>query len=448
MLPSLGSGEVAPMLDGQQPPGVVPVVRVLAEGDGARGPDGVGRPVARLAAGPEEHLAAALKAMTPSAEAAPSLAGEISGVHPSSCGRLQACLQERLKTEVCGFELTKVLTLLASVMLPVLDASSDWGVTASFYANGDLNWFKAGLTIQVVAGTFAGLFLLGFVGKELGDSDTGGGCVSRCCSRLEESCGFCIWGCCCCLPTSVVMMALVFAMGLAGLAPVVVALVSLKHGHRMSQDGVIWKQDTVKQDSSVLKLAKGMELVLEAVPQSLLQTYIGVSYGQINPGTEFFNPVLAASIALSLFGAGLTLFGLEMEFRNQEGDVTIRLGSRYGYSTLLLRASQLGAAIFWVANLACALKEGALTLVVLTVWLFVWILIESMVLREGGDDEDEKDTCLTVCCFCWMPTYFCLRIPVGSGKAPAVLWATHLLLVGAMVALFYTQPHVPNNYAA
>lgn len=85
---------------------------------------------------------------------------------------------------------------------------------------------------------------------------------------------------------------------------------------------------------------------------------------------------------------------------------------------------------------------------VLTVWLFVWILIESMVLREGGDDELMKATCLTVCCFCWMPTYFCLRIPGGSGKAPAVLWATHLLLVGAMVALFYTQPHVPNNYAA
>ena len=36
---------------------------------------------------------------------------------------------------------------------------------------------------------------------------------------------------------------------------------------------------------------------------------------------------------------------------------------------MLLRASQLGAAIFWVALLGCGIKDGALTLVVLIVWL-------------------------------------------------------------------------------
>jgi hypothetical protein len=246
----------------------------------------------------------------------------------------------------------------------------------------------------------------------------------------------------------VLLLALSLAMGMAGLAPVIVAVASLKHGYNMVYNSeLVWSQDTTKKDSRLLKLSKGMELVLEAVPQSLLQTYIGVSYGQINPSAEHFNPMLASSIALSLFGAGLTLFGLEMEYRNEAGDVTIKLGTRYGLVTLLLRASQLGAAIFWVANLACALKEGALTLVVLIVWLFVWILIESMWLREG-DNTNDIDGCLTCCCFCCAPTHFCLRIPRGSGKAPAVLWATHLVLVGSMVAMFYRRPHVPNNYAA
>ena len=434
------------MLDAQ-PPGMVPVVVVKAEGARARGPDGVG--VARLATGPaspEEHLTAALKALAPSAQDAPSLVDE-SGGRPSWAGRVQ----ERMKTEVCGFELTKVLALLASVAMPLLDSSSDWGVTASFYANGDFNWFRAGLVIQLIAGTFAGLFLLGYIADQDPDVNSSGclgRCVDWCCTRLQDFCGECIWACCVCLPTSLLAIALIIAMGVVGLAPVVVAIVSLQHGYRMSQQNEVWSQDTVKGDRRWLKGAKGMELVLEAVPQSLLQTYIGVSYGQINPNDEFFNPVLATSIALSFVGAALTLFGLEMEMRNKLGDVTIRLGSRYGVATLLLRASQLGCAIFWVANLACALKEGALTLVVLTVWLFVWILIESTFLRAGTLDDKPVNMCTTVCCFCWAPTYFCLRIPTRSGKAPVVLWATHLVLVGSMIALFYSRPHVPNNYAA
>ncbi len=436
--------EVTPILVpylGAPLPGEVAVVRVEAEGAASRGPDGAG--VERMGARPRDHVEAALRLIEPSAADAPSLVDAGGG---GSCG----CVREAMKTELCGFELMKVVALLASVVLPLLDASSDWGVTATFYANDDINWFKAGLTIQLIAGSFAGLFLCCFLGKETGST---GCCVScglfRCLERvtdeIREMCGVCAYMCCGLLPIILVTLALCVVMGMAGLAPVAVAIITLRHGYQMSESSS-WSQEKTKQDSQLLKLAKGMELVLEAVPQSLLQTYIGVSYGQINPSSEYFNPVLASSIGLSLFGAALTLFGLEMEFRNDKGDVTIKLGTRYGLVTLLLRASQLGAAIFWVALLGCGIKEGALTLVVLTVWLFVWILIESMMLREG--DRDKPAGCEVCCFFCCVPTYFCLRIPMGSVLAPAVLWATHLALVGSMATMFYRRQHVPNNYAA
>ena len=36
---------------------------------------------------------------------------------------------------------------------------SDWAVTISFYVSGDCNWFKLGLTFQLVGGIFCGLLL-------------------------------------------------------------------------------------------------------------------------------------------------------------------------------------------------------------------------------------------------------------------------------------------------
>jgi hypothetical protein len=49
-----------------------------------------------------------------------------------------------------------------------------------------------------------------------------------------------------------------------------------------------------------LTLFKAMELVFEALPQSVLQTYVGVSYGQMDPGSDNFKPILVFSVATSM----------------------------------------------------------------------------------------------------------------------------------------------------
>ena len=49
--------------------------------------------------------------------------------------------------------------LLSSLVLPELDAVSDWLVTLDFYEGGDMGWFKASLTILLLSGGLATLLL-------------------------------------------------------------------------------------------------------------------------------------------------------------------------------------------------------------------------------------------------------------------------------------------------
>jgi hypothetical protein len=294
------------------------------------------------------------------------LVPEVAEEESRSCCRC-GCCQELLKMELCGFPLPKVGMLLASVAAPVLDALSDWAVTYSFYANGDMGWFQIGLTIQLIGGLAIGMAFLVILAIEYQHS------TDDDCDEILPS-GITGWLGCCCIGLGCV------AVGVSGLAPVAVAAWTLKHGH----DG------DDEQANSMLQILKGlkvMELICEALPQSLLQSYVGVSYGKFNPSAEeyfkpsseepdnvecstavgcgageicmsgecgtlerSFDPLLSASVCLSLFSAASTLFGIEMMSRNDEESALVTLASRYGVATLLLRAAQFGSTIFGIGT--------------------------------------------------------------------------------------------------
>ena len=80
------------------------------------------------------------------------------------------------------------------------------------------------------------------------------------------------------------------------------------------------------QGPKVLKAIKAAELVFEALPQSMLQTYVGVAYGKFNPSSPTFSYLLPVSVTVSLLGAGSTVFGLEAEMRNKQRKGVVSLG--------------------------------------------------------------------------------------------------------------------------
>ena len=60
-----------------------------------------------------------------------------------------------------------------------------------------------------------------------------------------------------------------------------------------------------------LKVFKVVELVFEALPQAVLQVYVGVAFGLLDPSGADFDPLLTGSVAVSLLGAGASFTGFE-----------------------------------------------------------------------------------------------------------------------------------------
>ena len=85
--------------------------------------------------------------------------------------------------------------------------------------------------------------------------------------------------------------------GLVGLAPLVVAGLALSEAAR-------GRAERAEQDQSWLKTFALVELVLEGLPQSCLQTYVGISYGSFSPSAEDFSALLVLSVILSFLSSG------------------------------------------------------------------------------------------------------------------------------------------------
>ena len=70
-------------------------------------------------------------------------------------GRVRRCKEKEFR----GVKMPQLLALLGTVVLPTSDCLSDWAVTISWYMNGDMGWYRAGLSIQLINGLIS-LFVL------------------------------------------------------------------------------------------------------------------------------------------------------------------------------------------------------------------------------------------------------------------------------------------------
>eukprot|EP01045_Picozoa_sp_COSAG04_P020612 COSAG04_NODE_2126_length_4738_cov_39.131494_1_plen_210_part_00 len=131
-------------------------------------------------------------------------------------------LKER---KVRGFRVPQFLVLLAACVLPISEAATDWSVVIKWYLDGDTGWFGIGLAINLVSGAISGLFLAVFLTDEM---------------KWWQA------------------LLLGLLVGVTGLAPPAAAALAL------------YQQD-IANGPDTLKQFKALELVFEALPQSILQ---------------------------------------------------------------------------------------------------------------------------------------------------------------------------------
>ena len=262
----------------------------------------------------------------------------------SELSDIRAFIQGLMLWKISGtYRLPAFLGLLCSLVLPTVDIATDWAVTVAFYLDGQMDWFKIGLIIQLVCGFIAGLLLAGNdLTEKLGMSQ-----------RRAYPLGALI--------------------GMVGLAQLVHAGIGLS--------GKMSSAHTLER----LKLYKAAELVFEALPQSLLAAWVGVTRGYLDPSSESFSVLLTASLCISVLGAGVTCFTLESIGRNGNtmSEDMLTVVSRYGVAVIVLRAAQHATLVLSIALLGCAVHAWAGVSIVLAVAL-VFMSGYEAVTREGS----------------------------------------------------------------
>jgi hypothetical protein len=387
-----------------------PPPSVRREGWGATGP-AHNSSVKRLVVGVEK---AAEHAAEKAAGTVVVAAGNVAAAPLRGCASGRACLLRVCARKVRGFELPAFLSLLASLVLPSMDAASDWAVTLSWYP-GDMGWFTAGLTIQLFGGIISGAMLAWMLRE--GENDIGGASITR--TTRGGNMHACL------------AVPLGLTLGLVGLAPAAMGLLAL------------WSADP--HALNFLKIFKVLELVFEALPQLVLQTYVGVAFGLLDPSGDEFDVLLACSVGVALLGSGASCLSFEAlgRYNIQSEEALVTVGSIYGVSTMLMRAAQTASLVLSVAMLGCAFKEAAALGAVLTVALYVGMGLEAMT----RDQDRELQKCCAGIEACGGSCASLCGISGYMSRRGAVVWgALHALLVGGMVAAFFEFEHVDNNY--
>ena len=199
------------------------------------------------------------------AHATVALEEEAAKVAKPCCTRCCAAVLWVRTRRVRGFELPVLFTLGGSLLLPLTDAASDWAVTLSWYLSDDTGWFAFGLTIMLVGGLLSGA-LLGWM-LSAGRCmclcfDIAGGPDARraktAAHDLGGKHGTTRGGNC--HPAAGCSLGLL--LGGAGLGPMVMSVLAL-----VTQGTAAEKMAAVE----FVQVFKVIELVFEALPQSILQ---------------------------------------------------------------------------------------------------------------------------------------------------------------------------------
>lgn len=253
----------------------------------------------------------------------------------STRDRIQVALRQwQIRPVWHGKSLPAFFLVVSAAFTSLKDVGSDWAVISAWYSAGHAGWARTGLCINVIGGGLAGDELFG----HLRHASESGHCLRR--RGLA----------------GLVLRAAVVLVGMTGLAPslLIVYLICVGIPPWLDPDEVLLR-------------TKIVELMLETIPQSMLQTYVGVSYGLFDPASSDFSLILPVSVGISLLGSGSTFFGVEMAMRKSgtslahrvEGEAPredISVGSLYGAASVLLRSCQTAAVIFGTALVGCANK--------------------------------------------------------------------------------------------
>ncbi len=236
-----------------------------------------------------------------------------------------------------GKSLPAFILVVSAAFTSLKDVVSDWAVIGDWFLTGHRDWARIGLWINVIGGGLAGDSVLGTLKR------AGAAKKSECLSGT----------------TGWAVRAAAVLVGATGLAPSMVIVYLICAGVPMGVD----------VDTLLLR-TKLIELFLETIPQSILQTYVGVSYGRFNPASPDFSLILVVSVGISFLGMGSTLFSWEMTVRkSRKGDQlvsidnearshqeAISVGSPYGLVSVLLRSCQTAVVILGAALVGCANK--------------------------------------------------------------------------------------------
>ena len=341
---------------------------------------------------------------------------------------------------LCGNPLGYSVGLLITAGLQTWDSFSDIAVTLAFAYSGDWYWFLAGFSIQVVCGCTVGLMHAHCSRVRHGD---GGGRTSlQAHSSMSQKAILAHTS----KHTDVnkwTTWTIAPVLGMLGLIPATVCVLALKEtGYvdtkkRVQTVSKVQRYDAhaeevaeaAQENVHLVYLQSALELVLESMPQAVLQTYIGVAYGELDQETTSMSkPVsmlLAFSILCSFVASGAVMFDLESEERNQElpSSHHLQMASLYGFVTIVGRAGQVASLVFINALWACAFKAMALPSVILAVAMLYSLTMYSKIQCKGFRKA-------------------------SPNIVEATQYAVHTVYVLVLLMLFYLLRHEDNDYGS
>lgn len=212
--------------------------------------------------------------------------------------------------------------VLKKVSVGTIDEISDWVVLVGFAVAGDVYWFKTSLAIQSVNTFISGIMLATWATGVWGQNSPNLSLGAK--APLLVLCG--------------------------GFAPAAVGAIAL-----LREDPNITYED--------LKYFQAVALFLETLPQTTLQAYVGISYGEFPDGRYslndthlgFSNYLLLASLVIGFWSAGQAyadIFRLVADNHIDHG------WSAYKVVSYAYRAVQAATFVLWSAFMYCKYKSG------------------------------------------------------------------------------------------
>ena len=305
-----------------------------------------------------------------------------------------------------GDDKTRDAKMLMKIVMPTYDQLSDWIVAFNFKAAGDVLWYQNALIIQLLSIGVSGIAL------------------------ATWGCG--MWG-----ANSPNLGSKATPLILCGgFAPAVVAYLA-------------WKNDNAGMLEEDLKYFLALELFVEGLPQSTLQSYVGISYGRFDFGTSVFDLFLFVTFIVGMLQAGQTyaeIFRLKIEHE------IFREWTLYRVICILYRTAQTTSFVLWSALMYCGFKSGGYWVFGLSTFFYYLI---GIVDETGGWTRCRGPPCVQAC----LGGYFgcCKKNPQGNEKCeygecrmPTSSFFTIFIYTFYMlgvIAAFYWGRHRSNDYA-